>query len=82
MFTLTVLQLLAVVISGVLTYPSIEIRRSYQTKTNALREGYCQFDEMEHQNCYQCARLYTSLQLYKDCCHKETVAELCQRLKK
>ena len=86
MFTFTAFQLLLFVISGVLTYPYsypfVEIRRSYHEQTKALREGYCKFDEMEHQICYQCARLYESLPLYKDCCHHGPIAELCQRLSK
>lgn len=80
MFTFTTFGLLLFVISGVLTYPSIQIRESYHKQTKALRVGWCQFSEEEHTNCYVCARLYESYSLYKDCCDRRPtpMVDICQ----
>ncbi|KAL4238131.1 hypothetical protein ACF0H5_002843 [Mactra antiquata] len=80
MFKFTIFGLLLFVISGVLTYPSIEIRESYHKQSKALRVGFCKFSEREHTNCYICARLYSSYGLYKECCNREPslMVEICQ----
>ena len=59
--------LLVLVVTTALAFPP-EIRRSYQARSKAMRVGVCEVDDTRHTRCYICARLYSSLELYKDCC--------------
>ena len=75
--------LLLLVVASALAFPP-EMRRSYQARSKAMRVGICEVDDDEHTRCYVCARLYNSLELYKDCCYRDgdnAMLDSCLKLK-
>lgn len=78
-YTLLLVQLLAFLIAVTHAYPSISIRESFNKHSKDMRVGQCIFDDELHINCNVCARMYSSLTLYTDCCYSidDPVAQWC-----
>ena len=66
---------------------SLDIRRNLRPRRGPrsadMRVGLCRFILSEHTRCYVCARLYNSVELYKDCCNRSQtniLTESCLKL--
>ena len=66
---------------------SRDIRRNLRPRRGPrsadMRVGLCRFILSEHTRCYVCARLYNSVELYKDCCNRSQtniLTESCLKL--